>query len=73
MVGSNQSYMYIHVVHPESFRSNAQNAIALVRRNRREFACVYLRLRSSAYTYVRAIARTSTPFKVHQIKLHVHG
>ena len=36
-------------VHPESFRSNAQNAIAFVRRNRPrvnrsgEFTCVYLR------------------------------
>ena len=39
------------IVHPESFRSNAQNAIAFARRNRPrvnrsgEFACVYLRLR----------------------------
>ena len=38
----------LHILHPENFRSNAQNAIAFVRRNRPrvnrsgEFACVYL-------------------------------
>ena len=58
---------YVYIVHPESFRSNAQNAIAFARRNRprvnrsdrlRAFICVRLRLRSSACAYVRAIART---------------
>ena len=45
---------YIYIVHPESFRSNVQNAIAFARRNRPrvnrsgEFACVYLRLRAFA-------------------------
>ena len=40
---------YRAIVHPESFRSNAQNANAFARRNRPrverndEFACVYLR------------------------------
>ena len=53
------------IVHPESFRSNAQNAIAFARRNRPrfnrndEFACVYLRLRSFASTVCdRPHART---------------
>ena len=42
----------VHIVHPESFRSNAQNANAFACRNRPhverndEFACVYLRLRA---------------------------
>ena len=41
----------IYIVHPENFRSNAQNAISFARRNRPrvncsgEFVCVYLRLR----------------------------
>ena len=41
----------LRIVHPESFRSNAQNAIAFARRNRPrvncsgEFACVCVRLR----------------------------
>ena len=53
MVGSNQSYMYVHVymyihaVHPESFRSNALARKIRPRVNRSgEFACVYLRLRA---------------------------
>ena len=43
---------HCYIVHPESGRSNAQNAIAFARRNRPrinrsgEFACVYLRLRA---------------------------
>ena len=46
------------IVHPESFRSNAQIAIAIARRNRPrinrniEFACVYLRLRLRAFACV---------------------
>ena len=45
------------IVHPESFRSNAQNAIAFARRNRNgEFTRVYLRLRAFAST-VRDRAR----------------
>ena len=49
--------METHIVHPESFRSNAQNAIAFARRNRpcvncsdrlRAFICVCLRLRAFA-------------------------
>ena len=45
------------IVHPESFRSNAQNAIAFARRNRPrvkrndEFACVYLRSRAFAFVF----------------------
>ena len=48
-----------HIVHPESFRSNAQNAIVFARRNRPcvnrsdAFACVYLCLRA-----LRAFAST---------------
>ena len=44
------------VQHPESFRSNAQNAIMFARKNRPrvnrsgEFACIYLRLRAFAST-----------------------
>ena len=40
--------LVIYIVHPESFRSNTQNAIAFASRNRPrvdcndEFACVYL-------------------------------
>ena len=51
-----------YIVHPESFRSNAQNAIAFAGRNRPsvdrndEFACVYLRLR--VFACVRTRART---------------
>ena len=62
-----------NIVHPESFRSNAQIAIAFARRNRPrvhrndEFACVYLRShafastvrdRPRARTCVRSRART---------------
>ena len=62
----------VYIVHPESFRSNAQNANAFARRNRPrvdrndEFACVYLRLRacvceycsrSTVCAYVRAHVR----------------
>ena len=49
-----------YIVHPESFRSNAQNAIAVARRNRPrvhhndEFACVYLRLRACVCDRPRA-------------------
>ena len=57
-----------HIVHPESFRSNAQNANAFACRNRPrverndEFACVYLRsfasmhLRSFASMHLRSFA-----------------
>ena len=46
----------LYIVHPESFRSNAQNANVVARRNRPrverndEFACVYLHLRLFAST-----------------------
>ena len=52
------------IVHPESFRSNAQNANACARRNRPsvehndEFACVYLL--SHAFACVRLWAFAST-------------
>ena len=45
----------ICIVHPKSFRSNAQNAIAFARRNcprvkrNDDFAYVYLRLRAFAF------------------------
>ena len=62
---STQERLCIAIVHPESFRSNAQNAIAFAPRNRPcvnrsgEFACVYLRLRAFASTVCdRASART---------------
>ena len=48
--------MVPHIVHPESFRSNAQIVIAFARRNRPrvhhndEFACVYLHSRAFAST-----------------------
>ena len=50
------SKIKLHTVHPESFRSNAQIAIAFARRNRPrvdrndEFECVYLRSRAFAST-----------------------
>ena len=50
--------MHLRIVHPESFRSNAQNAIAFACRNRPrvkrndEFACVYLRSRAFAFAFV---------------------
>ena len=46
---------FLCIVHPESFRSNTQIAIAFARGNRprincsNEFACVYLRLRAFAF------------------------
>ena len=46
----------IHIVHPESFRSNTQIAIVFARKNRPrvnrngEFACVYLHSRTLAFT-----------------------
>ena len=49
---------FTYIVHPESFRSNAQNAITFARRNRPyvnrsgEFACVYLHLRAFAFVCV---------------------
>ena len=49
------------IVHPESFRSNAQNVIAFARRNRPlidqndEFACVYLRLRACVCVRLRVL------------------
>ena len=52
-----------HIVHPESFISNAQNAIGFARRNRPrvnhsgEFACVRLHAFASTVR-VRAIVRT---------------
>ena len=62
---------FLYIVHPESFRSNAQNAIAFARRNHPlvdrndEFVCVYLhsfastvRNRPRARTCVRTCART---------------
>ena len=67
----NTSVSIIYIVHPESLRSNAQNAIAFARRNRPRinrsdrlralFACVCVCescLWSSACAYVRAIALT---------------
>ena len=54
----------LHIVHPESFRSNAQNTKAFARRNRLrverndEFACVYLR--SRAFACVRLCSFAST-------------
>ena len=56
--------MLSNIVHPESFRSNVQNAIAFARRNRPrverndEFACVYLR--SHAFACVRLRSSAST-------------
>ena len=53
---------YVYIVHPESFRSNAQNAIAFARRNcpcvnrsdrLRAFICVRLRFRAFAIECVR--------------------
>ena len=49
---------HVGIVHPESFRSNAQIAIAFARRNRprvhrnNEFACVYLHSRAFAFAFV---------------------
>ena len=53
---SNDAYVYI--VHPESFRSNAQITMAFARRNRPfvyhndGFACVYLRSRAFEFAFV---------------------
>ena len=57
-----KSYYCTDIVHPESFRSNTQNANAFARRNHPrverndEFACVYLRLR--ACVRLRSFAST---------------
>ena len=54
------------IVHPESFRSNVQNAIAFARRNRPRvkrndaFACVYLRSRAFAIAFVCEYCSQST-------------
>ena len=60
------------IVYPESFRSNAQIAIAFARRNRPrvdrndEFACVYLRSRAFASTVCdRLHVRTCVRTRVH--------
>ena len=66
-VASAHIYIYIYIVHPESFRSNVQNAITFARRNRPRiicsnvFECVYLCLRvmfaiehAYVHIYVRA-------------------
>ena len=51
----------VYIVHPESFRSNAQNANAFARRNRPrvdcndEIACVYLRLRACVCVRLRVL------------------
>ena len=56
--------IYVYIVHPESFRSNAQNANAFARRNpprvecSDEFACVYLRSRAFACVRLRSFAST---------------
>ena len=63
-------YMHVYIVHPESFRSNTQIAIAFARRNRPhvdrndEFACVYLRSRAFAST-VRDRPRGRTPTRTY--------
>ena len=50
-----------YIVHPESFSSNAQIAIAFARRNRPrvdrndEFACVYLRSRACVCVRLRVL------------------
>ena len=71
------------IVHPESFRSNAQNAIAFARRNRprvnrsdrlRAFICVCLCLRAFASTVcdqVRAIARTYVRSYLRACEVHL--
>ena len=73
------------IVHPESFRSNAQNAIAFARRNRprvnrsdrlRAFICMHLRLRAFAFAStvcdrVRTCVRSHLrACEVHLIKEH---
>ena len=71
----------MHIVHPESFRSNAQNAIAFARRNRprvnrsvrlREFICVRLHLRAFASTVCdRVRARTCVQSHVRACEVHL--
>ena len=62
--GTEQEGSRVFVVHPESFRYNAQNAIAFSRRNRPrvdrndEFACVYLRSRAFACMCLHSFAST---------------
>ena len=52
------SEFLLYIAHPESFRCNAQIAIAFARRNRPrihrndEFACIYLRSRAFAFAFV---------------------
>ena len=65
-----------NIVHPDSFRSNAQNAITFARRNHPrvnrsgEFACVYLHLRAFAGT-VRDRARARTCMRARVRELHL--
>ena len=77
-------YTYMYVVHPESFRSNAQIAIAFACRNRPrvnhsdEFACVYLRSRVFASTVrdrLRACTCVRTYVRVfaHTLYMHIYA
>ena len=66
------------IVHPESFRSNVQNAIAFAHKNRPrvnhsgEFACVYLHLRTFAFaSTVRDQARVRTCVQLCVRELHL--
>ena len=65
-----------YIVHPESFRSNAQNAIAFARRNcprvKRDdaFACVYLRSRAFAIVGVCEYCLRSTACAYVRIIIH---
>ena len=69
---------YLYIVHPESFKSNAQNANAFARRNRPrverndEFACVYLRLRACVCIRLRVLFAIDR-VRVHAcVRAHVH-
>ena len=67
----------VHIVYPESFKSNTQITIAFARKNRPrvhrndEFVCVYLRSRAFAST-VRDRPRVRTCIRTY-IRIYVHN
>ena len=72
--------LHSYIVHPESFRSNAQNAIAFARRNRPrvdrndEFACVYLHSRALCTFFKKFVRRYYALFSKYgvSVRTHVH-
>ena len=72
-----RAYPCVYIVHPESFRSNAQNAIAFARRNQSiaavslcAFICICVHLHAFAST-VRDRVHAHTCVQSHVRELHL--